>query len=63
MSKFEMAVKMYKTYLVRDALEHNDNNQCKAAKALGIHRNTLGRIARDLGITQEHGVVLRSESR
>lgn len=44
MSKFEMAVRLYKTYLLTEALIRFEGNQCKAAESLGVHRNTLSRM-------------------
>jgi DNA-binding NtrC family response regulator len=35
---------------IKGVLDRNHGNQSKAAKVLGIHRNTLGRKVEDLGL-------------
>ena len=39
----EQAVEVLEKTLIARALERSNGNQCKAADALGIHRNTLQR--------------------
>ena len=41
--KFEEAVAEFEKKLIRKALEKNKGNQSRAARLLGIHRNTLSR--------------------
>ncbi len=36
---------------IRAALERADGSQSRAAEALGLHRQSLARMMRDLGIT------------
>jgi transcriptional regulator with GAF, ATPase, and Fis domain len=43
-------VRRYKIRLVTEALESADGNQRRAAEALGLHRPSLSRMIRDLGI-------------
>jgi Fis family transcriptional regulator, factor for inversion stimulation protein len=50
MSKFEFAVNNYKKFLIVDVLQKFNGNQCQAAKALGIHRNTMSRLIQTLDI-------------
>ena len=40
----------YKSQLVRTALDVSRGNQCRASRYLGIHRNTMQRLIRELGI-------------
>lgn len=40
---FDEAVGEFEKRLIKRALDQTDGNQCKAAKMLGIHRNTLSR--------------------
>jgi Fis family transcriptional regulator, factor for inversion stimulation protein len=39
----EEAVTEFEKKFIRRVLEHSRGNQCRAAKVLGIHRNTLSR--------------------
>lgn len=39
----EEAVTEFEKKFIRRVLEHSRGNQCRAAKILGIHRNTLSR--------------------
>jgi Fis family transcriptional regulator len=39
----EEAVAEFEKRFIKCVLEHADGNQCRAAKVLGIHRNTLSR--------------------
>lgn len=53
MSKFEIAVRLYKSYLITEALKDSNGNQCAAARKLGLHRNSLARNVKILGIKLE----------
>ncbi len=44
------AVAEFEKRFMNKILEKNSGNQSKAAKALGIHRNTLSRKIEDLGL-------------
>ena len=39
----EEALTEFEKKFIRRVLEHSRGNQCRAAKTLGIHRNTLSR--------------------
>ncbi len=39
----EEAVTEFEKKFIKRVLEHSKGNQCRAAKVLGIHRNTLSR--------------------
>lgn len=39
----EEALTEFEKKFIRRVLEHSHGNQCRAAKVLGIHRNTLSR--------------------
>ncbi len=39
----EEALTEFEKKFIRRVLEHSKGNQCRAAKVLGIHRNTLSR--------------------
>ena len=60
MSKFEIAVRLYKSYLITEALERFHGNQSATARNLGLHRNSLRRNIKVLGIKLaeqgQHGV-------
>jgi DNA-binding NtrC family response regulator len=44
------AVEEFEKTFIRGVLERSGGNQSRAAKALGIHRNTLGRKLEELGL-------------
>ena len=44
------AVREFKKVFIANVLEHNKGNQCKAAKQLGMHRNTLSRTMSELDL-------------
>jgi Fis family transcriptional regulator len=44
------AVKEFKRRFILEVLEAHRGNQCKAAKQLGMHRNTLSRTIAELEI-------------
>ena len=50
MSKFEIAVRLYKSYLITEALQRFHGNQSATARNLGLHRNSLRRNIKVLGI-------------
>ncbi len=47
---YEDAVVEFEKKFIRRVLEKTNGNQSKAAKSLGIHRNTLSRKIADLGL-------------
>jgi len=47
---YDEAVREFKRRFILEILSGNRGNQCKAAKELGVHRNTLSRILADLKI-------------
>jgi Fis family transcriptional regulator len=44
------AVREFKKVFIANVLEQNKGNQCKAAKQLGMHRNTLSRTLAELDL-------------
>jgi DNA-binding NtrC family response regulator len=44
------AVREFKKTFIAHVLEQNRGNQCKAARQLGMHRNTLSRTLDELGL-------------
>lgn len=47
---YEEGVREFKRRFLLDVLACHRGNQCKAAKELGVHRNTLSRILAELDI-------------
>jgi Fis family transcriptional regulator, factor for inversion stimulation protein len=47
---YEEAVREFKRRFILEVLSSHRGNQCKAAKELGVHRNTLSRILAELKI-------------
>ncbi len=45
---YDEAVREFRRRYIQEVLSHNKGNQCKAARELGVHRNTLSRIMADL---------------
>lgn len=45
---YEEAVREFRRRYIQEVLNRNKGNQCKAARELGVHRNTLSRIMDDL---------------
>jgi DNA-binding NtrC family response regulator len=45
---YQEAVREFRRRYIQEVLSHNRGNQCKAARELGVHRNTLSRILEDL---------------
>ena len=52
---FQDAVSEFEKKYIRKVLDINGGNQSRAAKALGIHRNTLGRKMEEYHITSRNG--------
>ena len=55
------AVREFKRRFLMEVLAHHKGNQCKAAKELGMHRNTLSRTMAELELnpTQIRGSLKR----
>ncbi len=47
---YDEAVREFKKRFLIEVLAHHRGNQCKAAKELGMHRNTLSRTITELDI-------------
>jgi DNA-binding NtrC family response regulator len=47
---YEEAVREFRRRYIQEVLRNNKGNQCKAARELGMHRNTLSRIMTDLAL-------------
>jgi len=47
---YSEAVREFKKTFIAHVLEQHRGNQCKAAKQLGMHRNTLSRTLDELGL-------------
>ncbi len=47
---YSEAVREFKRRFLLEVLSHHRGNQCKAAKELGMHRNTLSRTIAELQI-------------
>jgi transcriptional regulator with PAS, ATPase and Fis domain len=52
---FQDAVSEFEKKYIRKVLEAHGGNQSKAAKALGIHRNTLGRKMEEYHLSSRNG--------
>ena len=48
---FDEAINEFEKRFIRRALDRSKGNQSRAAKLLGIHRNTLSRTMAELGIS------------
>ncbi len=48
------AVVEFEKRFIKKVLENTKGNQSKAARALGIHRNTLSRKIQELGLDHRH---------
>jgi len=55
---FQDAVSEFEKKYIRKVLELNGGNQSRAAKALGIHRNTLGRKMEEYHISSRNGLTI-----
>ena len=47
---YSEAVREFKKRFILAVLQENHGNQCKAARELGMHRNTLSRTMAELGL-------------
>ncbi len=47
---YSEAVRDFKKRFILEVLSHHKGNQCKAARELGMHRNTLSRTIAELDI-------------
>lgn len=47
---YSEAVREFKKRFIIAVLDENNGNQCKAARQLGMHRNTLSRITTELRV-------------
>ena len=47
---YSEAVREFKKRFILTVLEENHGNQCRAARQLGMHRNTLSRTVQELKI-------------
>lgn len=47
---YEEAVREFRRRYIQEILGRNRGNQCKAARELGVHRNTLSRVMSDLEV-------------
>lgn len=47
---YSEAVREFKKRFILEILASHRGNQCKAAKELGMHRNTLSRTLEELGV-------------
>ena len=47
---YSEAVREFKKRFIMNVLQQNKGNQCKAARELGMHRNTLSRTLSELKI-------------
>ncbi len=52
---FQDAVSEFEKKYIRKVLEQSGGNQSKAAKALGMHRNTLGRKMEEYHLAARNG--------
>lgn len=60
---FENALNEWRRCLLSAAIDEAQGNQCAAADALGMHRNTLGRWMKDLSIAKSEHYSQRGRSR
>ena len=49
--RYDDAVREFKKQYLREVLVAHKGNQCKAAEEMGMHRNTLSRAMRELGLS------------
>ena len=47
---YDEAVREFKKRFILEVLAHHRGNQCKAARELGMHRNTLSRTIAELDL-------------
>ena len=60
---FQDAVSEFEKRYIRKVLEIHQGNQSEAAKALGIHRNTLGRKVEEYKLGSMNGTRNRANAR
>ncbi len=58
---FQDAMSEFEKKYIRKVLEASGGNQSQAAKALGIHRNTLGRKMEEYHLASRNGTVRSSK--
>ena len=51
---YDEAVREFKKRFIQTVLQENHGNQCKAARELGMHRNTLSRTIAELNVDLRH---------
>lgn len=56
---YSEAIREFKKRFILDVLRENRGNQCKAARELGMHRNTLSRTIVELGMQGDVNDLLR----
>ncbi|HEX4019625.1 MAG TPA: helix-turn-helix domain-containing protein [Acidobacteriaceae bacterium] len=47
---YEEAVREFRRRYIQEVLANHKGNQCKAARELGVHRNTLSRMMTELNL-------------
>ncbi|HUZ05832.1 MAG TPA: helix-turn-helix domain-containing protein [Acidobacteriaceae bacterium] len=47
---YEEAVREFRRRYIQEVLANHNGNQCKAARELGVHRNTLSRMMTELNL-------------
>ena len=52
---FDEAIGEFEKRFIKRALERANGNQCRAAKMMGIHRNTLSRKIGEYKLDNQHG--------
>jgi DNA-binding protein Fis len=52
---FDEAVTEFEKRFIKKVLDRAEGNQCRAAKILGIHRNTLGRKIEEYKLDHRRG--------
>ncbi len=52
---FDEAIGEFEKRFIKRALERANGNQCRAAKMMGIHRNTLSRKIGEYKLDNHHG--------
>ena len=58
---YSQAVHAFRKQFIWTMLVHHHGNQCKAAKELGVHRNTIKRMLDELGIDPNEFRALNGE--
>lgn len=60
---YNEAVREFKKRFILNVLRANKGNQCKAAKEMGMHRNTLSRTIAELDIDVREATMVRRPTR